>query len=241
MFRSTRLSVAGLFALALWIGAPAQAQTVLKYKFKEGEKLAYVMDQKMNMQMDVAGQDISIAISQVMDMDWETGAVDKDGKALIKQKLGRIQFTMEGGAIGKVTYDSKDGKLPCGPVGDIMGPLFKALEGAEFSMKMSPTGEISDVAVPEKLAKAMKNLPAGAGADLFSEDALKKMMTQSGLVLPAKGAEQGKAWEQTTEMNGPPRSSMKMVDALEHARATGTAETSLEKGPMKPDLSKGVM
>src|SRR6516165_10592075 len=62
----------GLLALLLAGAAaePAAAQTTLRYKFKKGEKLNYVMEQKMKMAMNLAGQDIETEMGQTIDMSW---------------------------------------------------------------------------------------------------------------------------------------------------------------------------
>src|SRR5438067_2448652 len=60
------LLVAGL----LVSGSAARADANLRYKFKAGEKLNYEMEQKMNMEMSVAGQNIKMEITQTIDMVW---------------------------------------------------------------------------------------------------------------------------------------------------------------------------
>jgi hypothetical protein len=154
------------------------------------------------MAMTVMGRDFNIDMGQTIDMTWNVTDVDADGKAKMTQTITRVRFTMDG-PTGKVDYDSKDGKEPEGPIGKIMTPIFKALAGAEIGLTMDPQGKVSDIKVPEKLTKAAKSLPQGAGgglSDMLSEDGLKQMMDQSGLRLPKEAVTKGKTWDQQLEM-----------------------------------------
>lgn len=199
------LCVGLLVVAGVWGSAgPAPAQTTLRYKFKEGETLPYVMEQKMDMTMNIAGKDVKVSTAQTIDLDWHVTAVDKDGKAKLKQTITRIRMVMEG-IPDKVTYDSKEGKDPEGPFGKMVVPVFKAMAGAEFTLTMDPQGRLSDVQVPQKVLEAMKNLPGGgaAVAGLFSEDNLKQMVNQGGLQLPAGPVTQGMTWDQKVEAKMP--------------------------------------
>src|SRR5258708_1807184 len=100
-----------LVAGAALPSASAQAQTTLRYKFKEGDKLNYVMEQKQEMAMSFMGNDINTKINQTMDMTWKIGAVDKDGSAKMTQTIDRIRMTMDSPG-AKIEYDTKDGKEP---------------------------------------------------------------------------------------------------------------------------------
>src|SRR5262245_55845859 len=94
MLLRTRIAGLGLAALLL-AAVPAQAQTTLRYKFKQGEKLDYVIENKMTMKIDLGGKEIEMAINQNMEMAWKVESVAGDGKARIQQKLMRNQFSMD--------------------------------------------------------------------------------------------------------------------------------------------------
>jgi hypothetical protein len=196
-----RVGYVGLLALGvLCTGAQAQAQTLLRYKFKPGEKLRYQMEQKMNMVMTVTGREVTADMTQTIDMSWEIKSVDQNGKAKMTQKFDRVRFTMNGPPpIGKVEYDSKEGTMPAGP----FGPIFKAMAGAEFSAVMDPRGKVSDVKAPEKLAEVFKKLPGSGAGEMLSEEGLKHMISQSGIILPEEAVAKGKSWEQKVDMKMP--------------------------------------
>ncbi len=196
--RTIRLPALGLLvALFLGLAAPAQAQTTLRYKFKEMEKLNYELVQKMTMKLDIAGKELEMVIAQNIDMLWHIKSVDTAGKAKMMQKFERFRLTMDT-PMGKVEFDSKDGKIPDGPFGQALAPLAKVMGGLEVGLSMDAMGEISEVMIPEKVLDVLKK-GGGAAAfgDMFTPDGLKKMLSQSGLVLP-KGAvaKGGKGWNQ---------------------------------------------
>ncbi|HLN28345.1 MAG TPA: DUF6263 family protein [Gemmataceae bacterium] len=203
-FGAIRKAWLGTFVVVLVCAgsSPAGAQTTLSYKFKEGEKLGYTIEQKIEMQMNVMGNNVEMKVLQTLDTTWNVVSVDKDKKAKISQKIDRIRFSMEGGPTGKIDYDSKDGKKPEGQLGEMVGPIFEAMTSADFGFTMDAHGKIADVQVPEKLTEALKKLPAGSN-QMFSADTMKQMVEQGGIVLPGGAVEKGKSWEQKSEMEAP--------------------------------------
>jgi hypothetical protein len=193
-----------LLALSLCAlaASSASAQTTLRYKFKEGETLNYVMDQKMKITMNVMGKNIDSNMTQGADMAWKIESVDKDGNATINISFGRMKMSMEM-PMGKVEVDSDDANPPDEGLGKTFHDIVKAMSGMTITGKMSPRGEISDVQVPEKVAKKFQNLPGGGLGDMFSPDGLKRMMGQSGLVLPKQAVAKDDKWDHKTDMKLP--------------------------------------
>jgi hypothetical protein len=189
-----RILWVGVLAVAATLSAaPVQAQVTLRYKFKEGDKLNYVMEQKMDMTMNNAGNESTVTMTQKMDMTWKVTAVDKDGTAKITQTIDRVHITMDTPPPGgKTEFDSKDDKEPTDPVGKMIAPIFKAMVGAEFTLTMTPRGEAKDVVVPQKLLDAVEK--AGPAAGGMTPDVLKQMASQGGLVLPEKALKKGDTW-----------------------------------------------
>src|SRR5207248_9301956 len=75
-----RIRFVGLVMLFCATAASAQAQTTLRYKFKPSDKLAYVVENKMSMKLDVAGKETEMTVSQIMDLAWNIESVASDGK-----------------------------------------------------------------------------------------------------------------------------------------------------------------
>ena len=230
--RCTSLVVA---VLAVWslTAAAASAQTTLRYKFKEGDNLKYTIEQKMKMTMNVMGNAIDMTMNQTSDMAWSIQSVDSDGNAKITVKFGRNKMTMDGPQ-GKVQVDSDSKQEPDDPVGQVLYKVIKGLSGLEMNATISATGEYTDIKVPEKAVKELQNLPGGEMfGDMFSGDGIKRMMSQSGLVMPKDPVEKGKTWKSKSDMKMP---FGKLVAEVEYTYAGSTEKDgrTLEKITLKP-------
>ncbi|MCI0742529.1 MAG: DUF6263 family protein [Gemmataceae bacterium] len=191
----------GAVALVLCAGQ-VNAQTTLRFKFKEGEKLHYQLEQKMKMAMNVAGKEFGIDMTQHMDMGWTIGKVSGDGVAEIKIQFAKAKMAMDG-PMGKLEVDSASTEEPNDPVGKILYQVVKTIGGLAFDCKMDATGEVKDAKIPAKALEALKNLPGGDQmGDLFSEEGLKKMI-QGGMILPKEAVAKGKTWNQKVSMKMP--------------------------------------
>lgn len=221
--------------LAAWslTAATAAAQTTLRYQFKEGDNLKYTIDQKMKMTMDIMGKAIDMNMNQTSDMVWSIKSVDSQGNAKIAVKFGRNKMTMDGPQ-GKTQVDSESTQEPDDPVGQILYKVIKGLSGLEVSGTISATGEYSDIKVPEKAVKELQNLPGGEMfGDMFSADGIKRMMSQSGLVMPKEAIEKGKTWKSKSDLKMP---FGKMIAEIEYTYAGPTEKDGrmLEKITLKP-------
>jgi hypothetical protein len=218
----------------------AKADVTLRYKFNDGEQLHYEMEQKMNMEINAAGQNTRIATEQTIDMTWKILSVDKDGTAKMTQKIDRVRLMMDGLPTGKLEFDSKEGKDIDGPVGQAITPILKALAGAEFDVTMDAQGKITNFKIPPDLAEAFKNRPAGAGGaggDLFSAEGLKHMVGQGSMVFPSQPIAKGKTWEQQFDMKLPTGGKMKMVNELTYGGPATANGKKFEKIMMKPKMT----
>jgi hypothetical protein len=220
-----------MVALAALMAPAAQAQTTLRWKFQKGETLNYSMSQKTIMKVSANNQNIQSTMSQVIDTTWVVKDVAND-QAEIAYTFDRIRTTIEQPNIAqtqnKVEYDSKDGKLPEGPIGQVLGPLLTSLTGAEITMKIDGRGEVSDVKLPQKVLDAMKQVPGAGSEGMFSEEGLKKMITQSTLPLPAGPVSKGQTWHRKTEVPTPPIGAM-VLDNTYTYQGTDDRASNLER------------
>jgi uncharacterized protein YajQ (UPF0234 family) len=233
----TRARLVIVSALGIFCVSPAaRADTVLHYQFKEGETLPYTMEQKMKMEMNGGGVKETADMNQTIDASRHIKSVDKDGKAKIVMKFDRIRITANG-FMGKFEYDSKNGKLPEGPISKRIGPIMEALAGAEFSLTMDARGQFSDLKMPEKLSEAFKELPGGGlGGDIFSEDGIKHMISEAGLTLPEGTATKGKSWNKEVTLKilfG----KMKINNTSTYEGPTTRDGTELEQISLQPKMT----
>lgn len=230
--RPIALAMVGLAAWSM-TAAVATAQTTLRYKYKEGDTLKYVLEQKMKMNMNVMGNDIEMNMDQSSDMTWSIGKVDDKGNAKITVKFGRQKMSMKS-PMGNVEVDSNSTQEPDDQLGQILYKVTKALAGVEVSGTVNPQGEYSDVVVPDKALKEFQELPGSANfGDMFSPDGIKRMLSQSGLIMPKEAVSKGKTWKNKTDMKLPIG---KMIAEVEYTY-NGPDEKggrTLEKIALKP-------
>ncbi len=215
---------AGLMVTAL--AMPAAAETTLRWKFQKGQSLSYVMTQKTETKANVQGQDIGSTQDVVIDLNWEVGEVNGEGVAAVTQTMKRIRFKLKS-PVGAFDYDSQEDKPIEGQMA-ILGPMLKGMVDQPVEMQMNDKGEVVSVKVPDKMLDAMQNAgPAGAAAGgMFSEEGLKKMMSQSMLRFPEEAVEPGKTWVEISEMPMGILGSMKLVRTYSYQGTdeTGSAE-----------------
>src|SRR5262249_34152967 len=89
------LAVALAVLAALGAARPTQAQVTLRYKFKEGEKLRYLMTLTMKMKVDAGGKDVEANATMKMPMSMQTLKVFQDGKAEVLMKLEGMKITRQ--------------------------------------------------------------------------------------------------------------------------------------------------
>lgn len=227
MLQQHRLGIAAL-ALAYFASA-APAQTTLRYQFKEGDDLQYVVEQKMKMTMSVMGMDIETKMNMTMQLSWNVVKVDTSGNAQLKLRITHAKMSMEG-ITGNVNVDSNDKEPPDDQIGKIMFGVIKATGSMEMTGTMLPTGEMKDGKMSEATLKALKEVPGADKAGL-SPDSFKTMVNS--VILPTEAVMKGKAWthksDATTQFGKTTTENTYTYD--------GADKTKLEKISVKPKIS----
>lgn len=237
MFIKTGAASVGLISVAVLVllSEPATAQTTLKYKFKEGDKLNYATDMTQKQTMNIMGMEIETVTTQKMDMTWNVQEV-KDGKAQIAQTIDRVRMKVDSPA-GGFEFDSKDGKEPEGQIGMIVGPMLSAMAGAEFTVTMTEHGEITKTKLSEKLLEAMKSNPFLQQMG-FSEEGMKNMLgQQGGSVLPKEPVKKGDTWNQKLELKMPPIGVTKMNNTYTYQGPEERDGAKVERIDVKTEMT----
>lgn len=187
--RSACILLAAMFAGTLATEG-AQAADQLRWKFKAGDNMHYQMVQDTQMRTASADRTAKTAIAQTIDLTWKVTSVDAKGVASMTQTIDRMRIkatTQE----GTMAVDSASNKNE-GPLAQSMAPIFKALIGAPFVMKMTPTGRIRDVEIPASAVEALKTSPELGS--MLSADSLKEMTAQAAIPLPEEPVDVGASW-----------------------------------------------
>jgi hypothetical protein len=179
----------------------SQAQTTLRYQFKEGEKLNYQIEQKTNSKINLAGADVDTKVTVTMKLTWTIDKVDSEGNAQVKVQVTHSKMAMDS-LIGMIEVDSNQKEAPADLAGKMLAQANKAMSTMEITGTMLTTGEMKDVKVSEATIKALKSIP---GADQMGElsdpNSFKDLV--SGVVFPTSPVSKGKDWTHKTEATSP--------------------------------------
>jgi hypothetical protein len=228
----------------------ARADNTLRWKFKEGDTLNYVMDRETDMKIDLSGSLIEIKSGMIFDTSWKVKSVDKDGAASIEQTVDRIQMKMDSPLGGGLDYDSKKPGSGQGQIWDMMGPMIESLVGQTFTLKATATGQVSDITMPEKVTEALAKQQGGGGGGGrrggggmggmmggLTENSIKEMITRSIVPLPEKAVTPDIKWSQsfTEDMRG--AGTKKTEVTYSTSEKTSTEGHEIQKIAAKSDIT----
>jgi hypothetical protein len=179
-------------ALAVVVASAARAED-LRWKFKPDQTLKYVLQRGVEGKIVLSGAEIAFTMGMTFDTSWKAESVAADGTANVLLAVDRIQVSMNSPLFGNMAYDSKGGQEPKSPVWQQMKGVMTGMLGEPFKVKISPLGEVSDVALPQKLAKSLADQEIGEnrrqgfgiGGNPFGEKGIKELIARSVLILPA--------------------------------------------------------
>ncbi len=208
--RVSRIGATLVLAMMVLAAArQARAEAAVRWKFKPGETLNYVIDRALEGKINLSGADITFKMNMIFDATWKVKSVAADGTAEIEQTLDRMQINMNSPLGGNLAFDSQKPDKPSGPTWSQLEPMVTNMLGQTMQLKISPLGKVSDIKLPEKLAdffeKKKKSGPSnrdagfGIGAGGFSEAGIKEMIEKSVLPLPDAAQPKDVTWKQHFE------------------------------------------
>ena len=169
------------------------ARTLLRWKFKPGETLDYVITQEWSQKIqkgDKAPMTGTMKLS--MDNVWKVESVDNEGVATINRTIDRMRMKVRGPHGVHMEFDTASDRNILGP-DKIIAQVAKAMVKKVTVLRISPLGEVLEAKPPQGLLEGMKKiLPVGSFGDLFSPEGLKKM--QVNIPLPAEPVARGRTW-----------------------------------------------
>jgi hypothetical protein len=241
-----RFLLAAVAVLSMTMASGAGAQEPLRWKFEKGAKFDYDMVQDMT--IGSTGGPLgaqNVTMHQELQMTWDVQEVNKDGDAVIQQKINRVKMKMALPApVGAIEYDSTSDKPPVGPAA-MLAPMYTAMTKGAFIITMTPRGEIKDVKIPDEVVAALKASPgAAAMGDMATAEGFKKMISQGSLVLPENAPKEGEEWSTKVEVNNPAAGKQivettyryegtKEVEGVKHAEFQPTIKMNFEGAQVK--------
>jgi hypothetical protein len=195
-------------AVSLTLVAQGRADGPLKWKFKQGDALEYVMERAVDGKLNLSGADIEFKLKMTFDTTWKVTAVAADGTASVDQSLERLQVSMDSPLAGSLEYDSAAPTKPDSPAWSMMiEPMVTGLLGQTLKWKVSPQGKVTDIEMPEKLKETFakqseggnRQAGLGLGGNMFSDRGLREFVEKS--VAPLSDQAPGKdvTWKQSFE------------------------------------------
>ncbi len=187
----------------------AQAEATLRWKFKSGDSMEYVMERAIEAKIDLSGSEIEFNSGMTFDTSWKVKSVAGDGTAELEQTVERIQLKMDSPLGGGLDYDSKRPGSGEGQIWEMMGPMFESLVGQTFTLKVSPLGKVTDIKIPEKVSEQLAKAAGpgrrgggglgGLGGMGLTEASIKEMIERGFVLLPEKPVAQDVTWKQSFE------------------------------------------
>jgi RNA polymerase sigma factor (sigma-70 family) len=180
---------------------PVRARgTTLRFRFRPGEQLHYVIESRIEMETSAPGFFEQVnATTHTYDVTWKVAGVDAEGNARVTLTVDRLRFVLDNSIAGRVEFDSKKHKMPVGsaPIVKARATILRAYAGSEFTCTVSPRGEVRDFTIPRKFADAVRRSP---GLRLLhSPDSLQQQLACPGcVVLPGEALSRGVTWKEQT-------------------------------------------
>ncbi|HLY72902.1 MAG TPA: DUF6263 family protein [Planctomycetota bacterium] len=187
------------FLLAL---PAAQDKVELRWKWQKGQELVYKSVQKTQLEFGGAPMDQHMGYTYSLTI----ADVAESGEATITVKYLAV-VTKGNGPTGEYDYDSEKDKEP-----PTEGPaaMQAKMVGQSFTMKMTPTGKVTDVQGYDKVLEAMTK---GSGEEaaavraqlkqMFNNDTFKGMMQQMAPPLPEEKVGKGDSWSNEFQVKMP--------------------------------------
>ena len=169
----------------------------LAWKFAQGDALTVQFEQTQKVLTRIDVRDRILESELLLVVDWKVASVGGDGNATVDQVIKRIRIktgTPGEATKGIVDLDTGSDEKLRGVSRDVMKQM-QTLVGLEFSIVMTPLGEIVSVTPDEGVATVVAALPeTSALRRVFSAANMSKLLKDSAFALPAEPVGKGDSW-----------------------------------------------
>lgn len=203
---SIRFTIPALWlGLSMWViasipcEARGQAKTTLRWKFQKGDHIQYSVDAQSTTRMNLpdtgaAPANLTTIVSTTIEFTWSVEGVAEDGTAQVSQALDRVRIAMKAPG-GELSEDTKTGTQK----GSERSKALQEVIGARLGFRITPLGEVTEINLSDRLAKAM----GGAAARGFAEERLRESVDLVALVLPRQPIGVGTQWQKRIDKSEP--------------------------------------
>ncbi len=180
----------------------AASETLLRWKFAEGQRLEVTVDQHTVTETTGAGKPTGIEITMQSRMTWTVDSVDADGTAQIMQRFERFAVTMKSGTAEPIEYASDSETKPIGSAADIAAAVSPVI-GADFTVTMTARGAIRAVKLSDAATEAFAAVESPALKQLFSAEGITQLLGQAAVELPEQAVALDSNWTATLTTPSP--------------------------------------
>lgn len=196
-FASLRLCV-----MLVLSGSLATSAEPLSWRWAEGDQVRYQFTDVTRTTIDAGAGERNVTSRRADHVvTWTVEAIDGEGAATIRQSVERVVSRMERPQGEIVFYDSDDPEPPVGLATQV-APLAEALIEGEVLFSMQPSGEVTDVTLPDEVSEFL----AGTRGDSLPAEAVVQIAKRGLPVFPDRELSAGDEWsvESTVEtVEGP--------------------------------------
>jgi hypothetical protein len=132
----------------------------LAWKFTPGDEQHYRLTQSSRLNADSEEGKLLASVEQVLDLNWKVIEVSESNEAKISLEVTAFSFLAKGPDGREVHYDSESTDEAQGYAA-MLAPIGKRLAESPLVFTLDPSGEVTDVQLPEDLAEAVKSVPGG--------------------------------------------------------------------------------
>lgn len=180
----------------------ASAETLLRWKFAEGDSWLIEVDQHTTTETSGAGKPTGIDITMRMQLTWKVDSVDSEGTAQITQKIERFAVTMKAGTAEPIEFASDSEAKPSGSAADIAAAVSPVI-GAEFTVTMTSRGVIREVKLSDAATEAFASIESPALKQLFSTEGITQLLAQAAVELPEAAVSTDINWTASVTTDSP--------------------------------------
>jgi hypothetical protein len=180
---------------------------VLKFNLSKGIKFDYAMVMAMNMDQNVMGNAMHITNKVKMGYIFEV-TNDSAGWKTVNSTIDKIGMNVNAGAVA-INFDTDSVITDTTGPAAMMGKVFGAMKGGQFSFTMNEKGQVGEVrGMKEMMERIMEkeNTPNGqmimqSMGKAFDENNFKQNISQSFAVYPDNPVKPGESWTKTLNIN----------------------------------------
>lgn len=170
----------------------------LKFNLPKGVPYEFVMGMTMNMNQNVMGQDVTVAMNYKYNYQFEVIKDSADWKT-VKSTVKSVRMemnTMGNTMVGDTEIPIKDPNSPDAQ----MTKVFNAMKGSELTFMINNKGEVGKITGFEAMSDRLKkSMPEAAQAQMagMDESNFRQNIQQSFGAYPTKPVKIGDSWEKT--------------------------------------------